>query len=51
MLLWADDLDDLVVAAGQLLEGYGHRLLGLAGLATAGLSGVAIGIGLGALWG
>ena len=48
MLLWADDLDDLVVAAGQLLEGYGYRLLGLA---AAGCSGVAIGLGLGVLWG
>jgi hypothetical protein len=51
LLLWADDLDDLVVAAGQLLEGYGYRLLGLAGLAAAGCSGVAIGLGLGVLWG
>jgi len=51
MLLWADDLDDLVVAAGQLFEGYGYRLLGLTGLAAAGLAGVAIGLGLGALGG
>lgn len=51
MLQWADDLDDLLAAGLQLVEAYGYRLLGLAGVAAAGISGIAIGIGVGVLWG
>jgi hypothetical protein len=51
MLQWADDLDDLLVAAGHIMESAGYRLIGLAGVAAAGLSGVAIGLGVGLPWG
>lgn len=51
MLQWADDLDDLLAAGLQLVEGYGYRVLGLAGVAMAGVSGIALGLGVGVLWG
>lgn len=51
MLQWADDLDDLLVAAGHILESTGYRVIGFAGVAAAGLSGIAIGLGVGLLWG
>jgi hypothetical protein len=51
MLQLADDLDDLLAAGLQLVESYGYRLLSLAGVAVAGVSGIAIGIGVSVLWG
>lgn len=51
VLQWADDLDDWAGAAGLLAMSLGARLPALAGIAAAGLSGVTIGLGLGALWG
>lgn len=51
MLQWADDLDDLLAAGLQIAESYGYRLLGLAGVAVAGISLLAIGLGIGVLQG
>lgn len=51
MLQWADDLDDLAAAGLQLVEGYGYRLLGLAGVAAAGVAGIALGLNVGFVWG
>ncbi|NGX16094.1 hypothetical protein [Wenzhouxiangella sp. XN24] len=46
MLQWADDLDDLLAAAGQVLIGMSDLLPGLAGVAVAGFGGVSIGLGI-----
>lgn len=51
LLQWADELDDWIGAGGLLALSLGARLPALAGIAVAGLSGVSIGLGLGALWG
>lgn len=51
LLQWADELDDLAGAAVQVLAGYSYRLAALAGVLTAACSGVAIGVGVGAVWG
>lgn len=46
MLQWADDLDDLLAAAGQVLLSMGDLLPGLAGVAIAGVGGVSIGLAI-----
>jgi hypothetical protein len=51
MLLWADDLDDLLGAAAQLAAGLGYRLAPLGGIALAALAGLGIGVGAGITWG
>ena len=51
MLQWADDLDDLLAAAGQVLIGVSDLLPGLAGVAVSGFAGVSIGLGISLLVG
>lgn len=51
MLQWADDLDDLLAAAGYLLENLGYRLAAPAGVVAAAIGGVALSAGLGLLMG
>lgn len=51
MLQWVDDLDDLVAAAGHLLENLGYCLAAPAGVAAAALGGVALGSVLSLLMG
>jgi len=46
MLQWADDLDDLLAAAGHVLLSMSNLLPGLAGVAVAGFGGVSLGLGL-----
>jgi hypothetical protein len=51
LLQWIDELDDLMVAGGQLALAMGYRLAALASLGAAGLAGVGVGLGIGMLWG
>lgn len=51
LLQWADELDDLMGAAAQLLVGSSYRLAAFAGVLTAAFTGAAIGLGVGAVWG
>lgn len=46
MLQWADDLDDLLAAAGQVLLRMSDLLPGLAGVTVAGLGGISIGLAI-----
>jgi len=46
MLQWADDLDDLLAAAGHVLLRMSDLLPGLAGVAVAGFAGVSVGLGI-----
>lgn len=46
MLQWIDELDDMLRATTQLVQGYGYRLAAVAGAAGAVFGALALGLGL-----